>query len=143
MKKLKTALAALVVAVMLAVTFVPVFAASYETIHLATNQYWTKAFGATHDTNYLLCGAKCHSVAPYSGVDLFRRIQCKVANTYGETIGDEDVYTLTEGATDFTEIKIKNGKLNTSAIFFHFRGNSPEQAVAVVSYTGTIMKDPD
>ena len=143
MKKLKTALAALVVAVMLSVTFVPVFAEGYTTIYLASNQYWSKGYGATHDTNYLLCGAKCHSVAPYSGVDLFRRIQCKVANTYGETIGDEDVYTLTEGATDFTEIKIKNGKLNTSAIFFHFRGNSPEQAVAVVSYTGTIMKDPD
>lgn len=140
MKKLKTVLAALVVAVMLAVTFVPVFAEGYTTIYLASNQYWSKGYGATHDTNYLLCGAKCHSVAPYSGVDLFRRIQCKVANTYGETIGDEDVYTLTEGATDFTEIKIKNGKLNTSAIFFHFRGNSPEQAVAVVSYTGTIVK---
>lgn len=140
MKKLKTALAALVVAVMLAVTFVPVFAASYKSIYLASNQYWTKALGATHDTNYLLCGAKCHSVAPYSGVDLFRRIQCKVANTYGETIGDEDVYTLTEGATDFTEIKIKNGKLNTPTVYFHFRGNSPEQAVAVVSYTGTIVK---
>ena len=107
MKKLKTALAALVVAVMLAVTFVPVFAEGYTTIYLASNQYWSKGYGATHDTNYLLCGAKCHSVAPYSGVDLFRRIQCKVANTYGETIGDEDVYTLTEGATDFTEIKIK------------------------------------
>lgn len=140
MKKLKTALAALVVAVMLAVTFIPVFAEGYTTIYLAANQYWSKGYGAAHDTNYLLCGAKCHSVAPYSGVDLFRRIQCKVANTYGETIGDEDVYTLTEGATDFTEIKIKNGKLNTSAIFFHFRGNSPEQAVAVVSYTGTIVK---
>ena len=143
MKKLKTALAALVVAVMLAVTFVPVFAEGYTTIYLAANQYWSKGYGAAHDTNYYFCGAKCHSVAPYSGVDLFRRIQCKVANTYGETIGDEDVYTLVEGATDFTEIKIKNGKLNTSAIFFHFRGNSPEQAVAVVSYTGTIMKDPD
>ena len=125
---------------MLAVTFIPVFAASYKSIHLATNQYWTKALGATHDTNYSLCGAKCHSVAPYSGVDLFRRIQCKVANTYGETIGDEAVYTLVEGATDFTEIKSKDGKLNTPTVYFHFRGNSPEQAVAVVSYTGTIVK---
>ncbi len=140
MKKLKTALAALVVAVMLAVTFVPVFAEGYTTIYLAANQYWSKGYGAAHNTNYYFCGAKCHSVAPYSGVDLFRRVQCKVANTYGETIGDEDVYTLVEGATDFTEIQIKDGKLNTSAIFFHFRGNSPEQAVAVVSYTGTIVK---
>lgn len=140
MKKLKTALAALVVAVMLAVTFVPVFAASYKSIHLATNQYWSKGYGAAHNTNYYFCGAKCHSVAPYSGVDLFRRVQCKVANTYGETIGDEDVYTLVEGATDFTEIKSKDGKLNTPTVYFHFRGNSPEQAVAVVSYTGTIVK---
>lgn len=143
MKKLKTALAALVVAVMLAVTFVPVFAEGYTTIYLASNQYWSKGYGAAHDTNYLLCGAKCHSVAPYSGVDLFRKVQCKVANTYGETIGKKEIYKLTEGATDFTEIEIRNGKLNTSSIFFHFRGNSPEQAVAVVSYTGTIMKDPD
>lgn len=140
MKKLKTALAALVVAVMLAVTFVPVFAEGYTTIYLAANQYWSKGYGAAHNTNYYLCGAKCHSVAPYSGVDLFRRVQYKVANTYGETIGDEDVYTLVEGATDFTEIKIKDGKLNTPTVYFHFRGNSPEQAVAVVSYTGTIVK---
>lgn len=140
MKKLKTALAALVVAVMLAVTFVPVFAEGYTTIYLAANQYWSKGYGAAHNTNYYFCGAKCHSVAPYSGVDLFRRVQCKVANTYGETIGDEDVYTLVEGATDFTEIKIKDGKLNTPTVYFHFRGNSSEQAVAVVSYTGTIVK---
>ena len=96
---------------MLAVTFIPVFAEGYTTIYLAANQYWSKGYGAAHNTNYYLCGAKCHSVAPYSGVDLFRRVQCKVANTYGETIGDEDVYTLVEGATDFTEIKIKNGKV--------------------------------
>ena len=125
---------------MLAVTFIPVFAEGYTTIYLAANQYWSKGYGAAHNTNYYLCGAKCHSVAPYSGVDRFRRIQGKVANTYGETIGDEDVYTLTEGATDFTEIKSKDGKLNTPPVYFHFRGNSPEQAVAVVSYTGTIVK---
>ena len=140
MKKLKTALAALVVAVMLAVTFVPVFAASYETIHLATNQYWTKAFGATHDTNYSLCGAMCHSVSPISGDDNFHKIQCRVTNTYAVSIGTRDFYRLTEGATTYTEITIKEGYLNTSNIFFQFRGNSPEQAVAVVSYTGTIVK---
>lgn len=140
MKKLKTALAALVVAVMLAVTFVPVFAASYETIHLATNQYWTKAFGATHDTNYSLCGAMCHSVSPISGDDNFHKIQCRVTNTYAVSIGTRDFYRLTEGATTYTEITIKEGYLNTSNIYFHFRGNSPEQAVAVVSYTGTIVK---
>ena len=140
MKKIKHALAALVVAVMLAVTFIPVFAEGYTTIYLAANQYWSKGYGAAHNTNYYFCGAKCHSVAPYSGVDLFRRVQCKVANTYGETIGDEDVYTLVEGATDFTEIQIKDGKPNTPTDYFHFRSNSPEQAVAVVSYTGTIVK---
>ena len=37
MKKIKHALAALVVAVMLAVTFVPVFAEGYTTIYLAAN----------------------------------------------------------------------------------------------------------
>ena len=123
MKKLKTALAALVVAVMLAVTFVPVFAEGYTTIYLAANQYWSKGYGAAHNTNYYFCGAKCHSVAPYSGVDLFRRVQCKVANTYGETIGDEDVYTLVEGATDFTEIKIKDGKLNTPTVVQKYDAN--------------------
>lgn len=140
MKKLKTALAALVVAVMLAVTFVPVFAASYKSIHLATNQYWTKALGATHDTNYSLCGAMCHSVSPISGDDNFHAIQCRVTNTYAVSIGTRDFYRLVEGATDFTEIKSKDGKLNTPTVYFHFRGNSPEQAVAVVSYTGTIVK---
>lgn len=140
MKKLKTALAALVVAVMLAVTFVPVFAASYETIHLATNQYWTKALGATHNTNYSLCGAMCHSVSPISGDDNFHKIQCRVTNTYAVSIGTRDFYRLTEGATTYTEITIKEGYLNTSNIFFQFRGNSSAQATAVVSYTGTIVK---
>ena len=41
-EKLKHALAALVVAVMLAVTFIPVFAEGYTTIYLAANQYWSK-----------------------------------------------------------------------------------------------------
>lgn len=140
MKKLKTALAALVVAVMLAVTFVPVFAASYETIHLAPSQYWTKAFGATHNTNYSLCGAMCHSVSPISGDDNFHKIQCRVTNTYAVSIGTRDFYRLYEGATAYTEITIKEGYLNTSDIFFQFRGNSSAQATAVVSYTGTIVK---
>lgn len=140
MKKLKTALAALVVAVMLAVTFVPVFAEGYTTIYLASNQYWSKGYGATHDTNYLLCGAMCHSVSPISGDDNFHVIQCRVTNTYAVSIGTRDFYRLYEGATAYTEITIKERYLNTSDIFFQFRGNSSAQATAVVSYTGTIVK---
>ena len=76
----------------------------------------------------------------FSGDDNFHVIQCRVTNTYAVSIGTRDFYRLYEGATAYTEITIKEGYLNTSDIFFQFRGNSSAQATAVVSYTGTIVK---
>lgn len=138
MKRIKYLISAAVVAVMIVLTVVPAFAASYQTIHLASNQYWTEGYGASHNTNYSKCGAMCHSVAPYSGTDRFHTIQCKVTNTYDETITVNNTYSLTESASSYSKFTIKEGKLNTSTVYFHFRGNSNDQALAVVSYTGTI-----
>ena len=133
---LKKIVSAIVVAVMI----VPSFAASYVTIHLASNRYWTKGYGASHDPNYSTCGAMCHSVSPYSGTDYFHTIQCRVTNTYNETISTSGSYLLSEGASSYQEIKIKEGYLNTNTVYFQFRGNSNSQAIAEVSYIGTMKK---
>lgn len=127
-----------VVIVLLAITCVPVFAASNQVVYLFENQVWTKGYGEAHDPDYYRCGAMCHSVYPYSGWDLFSNIQCKVTNTYNEVIAVKPTYTLTEGASSYTEIAIMDGELSTTTVFFHFRGNSSAQAQAIVSYTGTI-----
>lgn len=134
----KNLVSAIVVAVMIVLTLVPSFAASYVTIHLASNQYWTKGYGESHDPNYSLCGAMCHSVSPYSGSDNFHIMQCRVTNTYGDTISVLDSYSLSEGASSYLKIRIKEGYLNTNTVYFQFRGNSNSQAIAVVSYTGTV-----
>lgn len=131
-------ISAMVVTFMIVLTVVPSFAASYQTIFLAANQYWTKGYGENHDVNYSRCGARCHSVSPYSGTDNYHVIQCKVEDTYGETISTENYYRLNESATDYKKITIKEGKLNSSSVYFRFRGNSDAQAMAVVSYVGTI-----
>lgn len=134
----KKIVSAIVVAVMIVLTLVPSFAASHKTVYLMSNQYWTKASGENHDPNYKNCGAMCHSVAPYSGSDVFHTIQSRVTNTYAETISVKNYYLLNEGATNYTKIEIKDGYLNTKVVYFQFRGNSNSQAIAVVSYTGTV-----
>lgn len=128
----------LIVVVMLAVTCMPVFAASNKLIYLSPNQFWTSGYGEAHDPDYIRCGARCHSVYPYSGSDLFSNIQCKVTNTYDEVITTRSTYTLNEGASGYTSIYLMDGYLNTTTVYFHFRGNSSAQAQAIVSYTGTI-----
>lgn len=137
---LKKIVSAIVIAVMIVLTLVPSFAASYVTIQLASNRYWTKGYGESHDPSYSTCGAMCHSVSPYSGTDHFHTIQCRVTNTYNETISTSGSYSLSEGASSYQEIKIKEGYLNTNTVYFQFRGNSNSQAIAEVSYIGTMRK---
>lgn len=127
-----------VVVVMLAITCVPVFAASYQNVYLPEGQFWTKGYGQAHDPNYMRCGARCHSVSPTSGTDYFTKIQCKVTNTYDEVITTSPTYVLTEEAPIYTSIYIMDGHLAITTVYFHFRGNSYPQADAVVSYTGTL-----
>ena len=127
-----------VVLVMLLMVSAPAYAASYQVLHLEQGQIWTRGYGEIHNTAYIRCGAMCHSVYPYTGSDSYSRIQCKVTNTYREVIVTAPYYVLHEGASSYTAMHLKDGYLNTSTVYFHFRSNSSEQAQAVVSYTGTI-----
>lgn len=138
-KFVKVVVTVLVLAVVLSVSFLPILAAAYQVIYLPTNQYWTSGYGEAHDTRYSYAGARCHSVYPYNGTDLFTKIQCSLRNTHDEIISTSETYTLYESSNSYSQIRIAEGYLDTSTVYFKFRGNSDDQAEAVVSYVGTLI----
>lgn len=138
-KFVKVVVTVLVLAVVLSVSFLPMLAAAYQVIYLPTNRYWTSGYGEAHDTRYSYAGARCHSVYPYSGIDNYEKIQCSLRNTYDEVISESTYYTLKETSNSYTQIRIAEGYLDTSTVYFKFRGNSDDQAEAVVSYVGTLI----
>ena len=139
MKIKKGIITTMIVLIIIVITCTPVLAASYKVVYLHAGQVWTQGYGEAHDTNYSYVGAMCHSVYPYSGPDYFTKIQCKVTNTYDNVITTSSHYVLSENASNYTSMKIAEGYLATSTVYFHFRGNSQEQAQAIVSYIGTYV----
>lgn len=140
MKLRKTIYAAISATVMIAMLCVSAMAASVtnKTISLPANQVWTSATGnsVARSGSYNDVGARCNSVYPDSGADFFGKIQCRVLNSYGTKIMDDDYVVLDEGADGYTYIPIKNGYLSVTTVYFQFRGNTSAAANAVVSYTG-------
>ena len=140
MRLSRTIFTVFILIVILAITIIPAFAdANNQVIYLQQNQQWTDPFQAYHNINYYRCGARCHSVYPVSGVDQFKKIQCKVTNISGTIITFISHYILDEEATTFTSFILKDGYLGTNDIYFYFRGNAAPSAYAVVSYKGTIQ----
>jgi hypothetical protein len=143
MKFAKKLIPVAVVVLMFLFTCLSALAATYDAsgqvVYLASGQLWTKGYGATHDGAYSKVGAMCHSVYPISGSDNFSKIQCKVTNTLDEVIATKPYVTLSEGAKDYTVITLDEGNISTPTVYFHFRGNTDEQAQAVVSYIGTYI----
>lgn len=129
---------AFVLALMVLVSSIPAFAAR-KTIIIPPDQIWTQAYSAgTHDPDYSQAGAMLHAVYPYmGGPDLMSRIHCRLENTLAEVISADDYIVLHEGDGDYTPIKIEEGYISTSPIYFKFRGNSGAQASADVSYIAT------
>ena len=134
MKNMKKLVTIITVWAMAFVMAIPSFAAYKQTISLPKNQQWATAGDINRSGNYSTVKARCHSVYPDSGADFFGKIQCRVTNKNGTEISDK-VYTLDEGASDYTKITIKEGYLATSPVTFQFRGNKDAAANAVVSYT--------
>lgn len=132
LKKLATIITVLAMAFVMAI---PTFAAYKQNISLPKNQTWITAGDATRNQSFSTVSARCDSVYPDSGADFFGKIQCQVTNNDGTIISDK-VYTLDEGASDYTKITIKEGYLSTSSVNFQFRGNTSAAANAVVSYNG-------
>lgn len=110
-------------------------AASHEqVIYLPQNQSWVTAGMDTRTGLFSYVKARNHSVYPNSGIDLFTTIQCKITDANGTLLCNESYYTLTETANDYTQIRIKEGCLKHSDIYFCFRGNTSAEATAIVSY---------
>lgn len=136
---MKRSIITLVVALFLVtVTCIPAFAVSGEYVPIPANQVWTKGYGDSHDANYNDAGALCSSVYPYSGVDLFSSIQCRLHDTMDNVISTKDYVVLKEGNGKFTQIEIKDGFIAVPTVYFKFRGNTSSQAQAIVSYVGTL-----
>jgi len=106
-----------------------------QTISLPANQVWVTAGSESRSGNLSTVSARCHSVYPESGVDLYGIIKCQVTNSSGTAI--TDMVSLNESASDYTSISIKEGFLAASPVSFQFRGNTNAAASAVVSYRGS------
>lgn len=127
-----------VLALMVLVSCIPAFAVR-QTITIPPDQSWTRGYSAgAHDPNYSSAGAMLHAVYPYlGGIDLMSRIQCRLENTLADVISVQDYVVLYEGASSYTPIRIMEGYIATTPVYFKFRGNSDQQASADVSYIGT------
>lgn len=134
MKHLKKLITPAIALAMVIVMALPAFAASKQKIRLPQNQVWVTA--GTEAREY--CddpSARCHSVVPVDAlVDLFSKIQCRVLSSTGESMGVNAVTTLTEGAKDYTGIRLKSAYHGVNSVTFQFRGNSSAAADATVSY---------
>lgn len=134
MKHLKKLITPAIALAMVIVMALPAFAASKKKISLPQNQVWVTA-GTEARENCDNPSARCHSVVPVDAlVDLFSKIQCRVLNNAGVSIGKNEVTTLTEGAKDYTEIQLKSAYHGVNSVTFQFRGNSSAAADATVSY---------
>lgn len=113
------------------------FAASGEVqIYIYPNQVWTGDFENTDSRtgNYSTVYARNHAVRPISGTDNYKKIQARATTGYGLEI--TDTYILDEGDSSYTELKIYEGWLATRFVGFQFRGNTSNEAYAIVSYDG-------
>lgn len=113
----------------------PCMATYRKSIRIPANQEWTTAGSESRSGNYSYVSAENHSVYPESGTDLFSTIQCKVTNSSGTRVCANEVYYLSETGGS-VNIYMREGYLNTTTVYFKFRGNSSSAAYAVVSYYG-------
>ena len=137
MKRLSRAVTVLVMTFMLIASFAPMANAVITTIAIPANQVWTSGYGAPRSLEYSYAGARCIAVYPLQGIDNFRKIQCALFTRNSVNIGFASYYVLTEGATVYTPVKIKEGYLDETVTLFKFRGNSNSAAEARVDYTGS------
>lgn len=128
----------LILTLVMVVSCVPLFASALTLdIELPAGQAWTARYSAgTHQLGYDSASARCNSVYPVSGLDLFFQIQCRVVNNGGVVISQEPFVRLTEGAGD-QKILLRQGMQGNDLVLFQFRGNSTQSARASVTYNAT------
>jgi hypothetical protein len=95
-----------------------------KNIYLPKKQAWVSTQKVTRSKNYSFGYAACYSVYPLEGgKDKFTKVQVRMKA--GSTAISK-TYTLSESATNFTRIKIKEGYLSKTKVVFDFRGNHPD-----------------
>lgn len=111
-------------------------AASGVTVYIYGNQAWSADYDNTdtRSKNYSYVTAQNHSVRPTSGSDWYSKIQARATNGYGLEITDTII--LNESAASASNMDIWEGFLNCDMVGFQFRGNTSNDAIAIVSYDG-------
>ena len=113
---------------------IPAMAVTNQVISIPANQKWMTAGSDARSGYYSYVNVLNHSVYPTSGADFFGIIQCKITTMSGTLLCEKNYYSLQEGADTYTQIRIREGYLNTEMVYFNFRGNSNYEATAIVSY---------
>lgn len=128
---------------MVSITCLPALAAQTNiSIYLPEDQLWSTGFGEYHYAGYLYMGARCHSVFPTTGSDNFHRIQCSADTLEGVRVTKRPYVVLTEGSSTYEKVEVTGTfKPYTQAVYFKFRGNSSAKAQAIVSYTGSYLRE--
>ncbi|MCM1327741.1 MAG: hypothetical protein NC094_13705 [Bacteroidales bacterium] len=134
MKHKKLLATLLTIVSILAMNISVMASAGYITVHLWPNQEWTDRYDnpGTRTGNFSYVEVICHSVYPESGTDNYSRMQVRLADMYGNALSD--TYTIKEGS-QVNRISLWEGSLSIKDIYYQFRGNSREEAYALVSYT--------
>ena len=111
---------------------VPTLATTYrKTLVLPEGKVWVNTPTVTRTTKNSYAQARCISVYPDSGLDVFSAIRARVTDTRRNVISKE--VTLSEGLP-MSRIDIKDGNLDIERVVFEFRGNSQPGANAEVEY---------
>lgn len=126
------------VAALVAMMCVSASAVTTQNISLQANYKWTSSYSANRTGYFYDVGARCDSVYPKSGIDMFSKIRCRVVDSTGILIMEnyEEYAVLDESDDAYTNFILKNGWLNTTTVYFQFCGNSSSAADAVVTYIG-------
>ena len=133
MKRIKTAfISILVVGMMFSMSILSYASA---TITLPANKVWTSSLSASRSGAYENAKAKLLAVYPTSGSDNYTKAQVRLVNGSGNQISEKSYVVLTEGS-GWKKVKIADGYLNLKTIYFQFRGNSNDSAMAEVDYAG-------
>lgn len=128
-----------VVLFMVSVSCLPALAAqSNITVFLPANQVWSVGYGDRHVAGHEHIGARCHTVSPESGIDLFTKIQYSAETLEHVRVTTKEFERLTEGASNYTLMELLPEYVGRNMnIYFMFRGNSDAAARTTVSYSAS------
>jgi hypothetical protein len=107
-----------------------------KAIYIYPNYVWTADYDNldSRTGNYSSVYARCLSLFPTSGNETYKKIKCRVTNSYDLIISN--TYTLNKTSNSWTTIPLYEGYLSANTVGFEFCGNSVNDANATVCYSG-------